>query len=132
MMRTLLISLLGLFLVSPMAQAATACRAPLAPPIPDGATAPKEEILLALKTIKNDFQPAIKNFQHCISTEKAAIGDVATPEQLAEWDRLFDAAYGLETFVANKMNEAIRAYKARNASGSAPKGAEKPKDTENK
>ncbi len=97
------------------AHAATACRPPLAPAVPDGATASKDEILAALKVIKNEFQPAIKNFQNCIATEKAAIGDVATPEQTLEWDQLFDAAYALETQVATKMNEAIRAYKARTA-----------------
>lgn len=101
------------------AQAETSCRPPLAPAVPDGTTATKEEILAALTTIKKDFQPAIKNFQNCIATEKAAIGDVATAEQNLEWDQLFDAAYALETNVANKMNEAIRAYKARNAKGAS-------------
>ncbi|QDE25990.1 hypothetical protein [Paremcibacter congregatus] len=129
MMRKIMISILGLLVLSTAGQAATQCRAPLAPAIPDGKTAPKEEILAALSTIKKDFQPAIKNFQNCISTEKAAIGDVATEAQLAEWDQLFDAAYALETMVANKMNETIRAYKARAAAPAEP-AAEK-KDTTN-
>ncbi|MCF6195586.1 MAG: hypothetical protein L3J50_02700 [Emcibacter sp.] len=96
-----------------VANAGTQCRPPLAPAIPDGKTAPKAEILAALKTIKNDFQPAIKNFQNCIATEKTAVGDVATEQQIVEWDQLFDAAYALETQVADQMNLAIRAYKAR-------------------
>jgi len=106
---------LALFIMNTSAQAATACRPPIAPVIPDGKTAPKADILAALKAIKGDFQPAIKNFQNCIATEKAAVGDVATEEQITKWDQLFDAAYALETQVANEMNEAIRAYKARGA-----------------
>ncbi len=93
--------------------AATDCRPPLAPTIPNGTTATKEEILAALKIVRNDFQPAIKNFQNCVSTEKEAVGDVASEAQITEWDQLFDAAYVLETQVAENMNMAIRAYKAR-------------------
>ncbi len=112
---TLFTSVIILFALSATASAETACRAPLAPAIPDGKTAAKEEILKALKAIKKDFQPAIKNFQNCIATEKQAVGDVATEDQIADWDRLFDSAYVLETQVANKMNATIRAYKARTA-----------------
>lgn len=97
------------------ANAATNCRPPLPPSIPDGKNASKADILAALKNIKNNFQPAIVNFQNCISTEKAAVGDVATEAQIAEWDQLFDAAYALETQVASKMNLAIRAYKTKAA-----------------
>lgn len=93
--------------------AVTGCRPPLAPVIPNGATATKENILTALKTVKNDFQPAIKNFQNCIATEKEAVGDVASDAQITQWDQLFDAAYALETQVAENMNVAIRAYKTR-------------------
>ncbi len=107
------------FALGSSAYAATSCRPPLAPVIPDGAAAPKEDILAALKTIKNDFQPAIINFQNCIATEKTAIGDVATEQQMSHWDQLFDYAYALETQVADQMNKAIRAYKARTAKETA-------------
>jgi len=113
--RKIVTATLIVFAFSASAYAATACRPPIAPTIPDGTTAPKEEILTAVKAVKNDFQPAIKNFQNCIATEKTAIGDVATEQQIAEWDQLFDYAYALETKVANEMNETIRAYKARAA-----------------
>lgn len=93
--------------------AVTDCRPPLAPVIPNGATATKEEILAALKTVRNNFQPAIKNFQNCVATEKEAVGDVADEAQIAQWDQYFDAAYALESQVAEQMNVAIRAYKAR-------------------
>ncbi|PCJ34503.1 MAG: hypothetical protein COA93_04840 [Alphaproteobacteria bacterium] len=117
--RKFITSALILFALSSSAYAVTSCRPPLAPVIPDGATAPKEDILTALKTIKNDFQPAIINFQNCIATEKTAIGDVATEQQMSHWDQLFDYAYALETQVADQMNKAIRAYKARTAKETA-------------
>jgi len=113
LLHKLLISVLTLLILSGAAYAATGCKPPLAPVIPNSTRAEKSDILAALKTIKNDFQPAIKNFQNCIATEKAAVGDVATKQQILEWDQLFDAAYALETQVADKMNRAIRAYKAR-------------------
>ncbi len=115
MFRTIMISVLAIFAFNVAANAETACRPPLAPTIPDGATAPKSEIIAALKAVKNDFQPAIKNFQNCVATEKQAVGDVASEQQMLEWDQLYDAAYALETQVAEKMNVAIRAYKARTA-----------------
>jgi len=111
--RKVIISTLILFALNASAYAATGCRPPSAPTIPDGTTAVKAEILAALKTVKNDFQPAIKNFQNCITTEKTAIGDVATEQQISDWDQLYDYAYALETQVAEQMNMAIRAYKAR-------------------
>ena len=111
--RTLLTSVFVLSTFTLTAEAITSCRAPLAPTIPNGATAPKAEILAALKTIKKNFQPSIKNFQNCVATEKEAVGDVATEQQIDEWDMLYDAAYGLEAQVAEAMNFAIRAYKAR-------------------
>jgi len=117
-MTSLFAAVLTFFVFNPSAYAVTGCRPPLAPAIPNGATAPKEDIIAALTTIKHDFQPAIKNFQNCIATEKAAVGDVATKDQIAEWDRLFDAAYALESQVAEGMNKAIRAYKARTATKS--------------
>ncbi len=121
---TCLLAVVAIISLSTAARAATNCQPPLAPTIPDGKTAPKADIIAALKTVKNDFQPAIVNFQNCIATEKAAIGDVATERQLLEWDQLFDYAYALETQVATKMNETIRAYKARatkNDDAPAPK-----------
>ncbi|PCI31809.1 MAG: hypothetical protein COB54_08760 [Alphaproteobacteria bacterium] len=122
--RTLLTSVFILSTITLTAEAATSCRAPLAPSIPNGVTAEKTEILAALKAIKKDFQPAIKNFQNCVATEKEAVGDVATKAQIAEWDMLYDAAYGLETQVAEAMNVAIRAYKARIADKADPKKSE--------
>lgn len=113
LIRTITTSVLIIFALSVAANAATACRPPLAPTIPNGNTAPKSDIITALKAIKKDFQPAIKNFQNCVATEKEAVGDVASEQQIVEWDRLYDAAYILETQVAEEMNVAIRAYKAR-------------------
>ncbi|NOZ42851.1 MAG: hypothetical protein GXP02_06775 [Alphaproteobacteria bacterium] len=115
MLRTIFISVIILFTMGVTARAETACRAPLAPAIPNGKTATRGEILAALKIVKKDFQPAIQNFQNCIATERQAVGDVATKDQIAEWGRLFDAAYVLETRVADQMNLTIRAYKARTA-----------------
>lgn len=119
LIRTIITSVLIIFAFTVSANAATSCRAPLAPTIPNGHTAPKADIIAALTTIKKDFQPAIKNFQNCIATEKTAVGDVATDELIVEWDRLFDAAYALELQVAETMNIAIRAYKARLAAEKA-------------
>ncbi|PCI51685.1 MAG: hypothetical protein COB49_01115 [Alphaproteobacteria bacterium] len=119
LIRSITASVFIVFALSITAQAITSCRPPLAPVIPDGRTAPRDEILAALKAIKNDFQPAIKNFQNCISTEKEAVGDVATEAQTIEWDQLFDAAFMLESQVAENMNAAIRAYKARAAAKKA-------------
>lgn len=115
--RTLLISvvsaLMAVFSLASAANAGTLCRPPLPPLVPNDFDASKADILAASKNIKENFQPAIRNFQHCISTEKTAVGDIATAAQIEEWDMLFDAAYKLETQVAHNMNLAIRAYKAR-------------------
>ncbi|MBL4894223.1 MAG: hypothetical protein JKY59_05035 [Emcibacter sp.] len=113
LIRAIVTSVLVIFAFNVTANATTSCRPPLAPTIPNGKTAPKADILAALMAIKQDFQPAIKNFQNCIATEKEAVGDVATERQIAEWDQLYDAAYALETQVAENMNVAIRAFKAR-------------------
>lgn len=121
LIRAITLSLFSLSLIVSAANAKTGCRPPLPPVIPDAKTATKDQVLSALKAIKNDFQPAIKNFQNCIATEKTAIGDVATEEQMNDWNQLFDAAYALETQVATKMNETIRAYKARAAAAKAEK-----------
>lgn len=89
------------------------CKAPVPPEVPDGQTATKDEMMAALKEFRHDFQPDIQEFQHCIREEKSAVGDVATKDQIAKWDNKFDAAFVMEKQQADKMNFAIRAYKAR-------------------
>jgi len=103
----------GLLTTLMLSSAYAECRRPALPNIPDGATATKEEVTKAYKEFKNVFQPSIKKFQTCITEEKTAVGDVATIVQIEEWDALYDAAYSLEESMATKMNETIRAYKAR-------------------
>ncbi len=113
--KSFLISALAFFSLGTAANAGTQCRPPLPPVVPNEFDATKAEIVAALKNIRENFQPAIKNFQNCIATEKAAVGDIATAAQVEEWNMLFDAAYTLESQIAHNMNVAVRAYKARQA-----------------
>ena len=90
------------------------CTLPNAPAIPDGATASKEEMMAAVKEFKQVFQPAIKATQDCIAREEAAVGDVATDEQKAQWNAIHNAAYEMEVAGAEKIRWAIQAFNAAN------------------
>ena len=97
-----------------ISQAAFAeCPKPIVPIIPDGNSATKAEITQAYRDFKNRFQPSIRRYQDCINEERAAVGDIASEDQKQRWTELFDAAFVLESQMANNMNIAIRAFKAR-------------------
>jgi len=98
------------------------CVAPTASiTIPDSTTATKEELLATKKAI-NAYDADVQNFTSCLSTEEeaaiTALGDKAKPEQKANVQKQYELRANNEVdklhALADKLNVAIRAYKARN------------------
>lgn len=95
---------------------ALACDYPDRPPMPDGATASKDE-LLAAKTQVQDFVAAVDKYLTCIEgEEQAAIAELEDPgpEELQRRDEMlnkkFDAANEEKALVGEQFNQQIRAY----------------------
>ncbi|WP_138380851.1 hypothetical protein [Luteithermobacter gelatinilyticus] len=120
MFKTSAIILASTLILGSVSTAALAdCTFPKRPEIPDGTTVSKEDLMATIREFKNRFQPAVKDFQRCIENEKAIVGDLATEDQIAEWDAKYNAAYEIEARLANQLNETIRAFKARQAKDKA-------------
>lgn len=98
------------------------CTYPRAPAkIPDGNTAPREE-LLAAKKLVDQYNVDMTAYIDCIKTEYdadlAKNGTTLTEEQKQQKAAMYtqknDAAVDELTALANRFNEQVRAYKARN------------------
>jgi hypothetical protein len=98
------------------------CVAPVASiTIPDSNTATKDELVAAKKAI-NAYDLEVQTFTSCVQQEEdaaiAALGDKATPDQKAKVQKQYDLRNNNEVdklhALADKLNVAIRAYKARN------------------
>jgi hypothetical protein len=87
------------------------CIMPKNPVIPSGKTATKDQILKAIKYIKNDYQLAIEDVQNCIQNEQATVGEYATKDQELKWTELYNHAFNLQRFFVSKLNTEIREYK---------------------
>ncbi|MFC7048497.1 hypothetical protein [Emcibacter nanhaiensis] len=110
--------LLPLLLAAGVAQAGHAeCHFPKRPIIPDGKTVSKEHLLEVIHAFKTEFQPDVRKFQNCIKNERIAVGDFATDEQKEEWTSRHDAAFDIESRLANALNQAIRDFKSRETAG---------------
>jgi len=98
------------------------CVAPTASiTIPDSATATKDELIATKKAI-NAYDADVQTFTSCLQQEEdaaiAALGDKAKPDQKAKIQKEYDLRSNNELdklhAVADKINLAIRAFKARN------------------
>jgi hypothetical protein len=103
------------------------CSYPPAPEkIPDGNTATRDEMLAGQQAVKN-YDKAINAYLACIKLERddavSKIGDKPTPEQkkaIEDMDRVevqkHNAAVDQLQSVAERFNEQVRVYKAKNPS----------------
>ncbi|HEX9138991.1 MAG TPA: hypothetical protein VF848_04330 [Steroidobacteraceae bacterium] len=98
------------------------CVAPVASiTVPDSTTATKDELVATSKAIKA-YDQDVQTFTGCLAQEEdgaiAALGDKATPEQKAKVQKQYELRSNNEVdklhALADKLNIAIRAYKARN------------------
>jgi hypothetical protein len=114
------LALIGLALAS-ASSFAEDCAAPPTPTLPDGATATKEQMLDAQKSIK-EYQAANLLYQQCLepkisAAETAAAGDSPGPELVAALQALneqYNAAATKEEELASGFNAEIKKYKAAN------------------
>jgi hypothetical protein len=98
------------------------CTYPRAPgKMPDGNTAPREE-LLATKKLVDQYNTDMTAYLSCIKTEHdaavAKLGAGATEEQKQQMAAMYtqknDAAVDELQGVAERFNEQVRAYRAKN------------------
>ena len=85
--------------------------------IPDGSTASKEELTAAVGKFRG-FQDKLAEYRDCINGEIAVVqkskqSDEEKASMIAELSDLYDASVTVETEWADKVNTAIRAFKAR-------------------
>ena len=113
----------ALLLVGALAgsQAFAACDYPIAPgKFPDGQQATKEEMITAKHAVEK-YNTDIDAYLACIKTEfdaKVAASPDATADQKAEMEKVqlqkHNAAVEEVTAVAERFNEQLRAWKAKN------------------
>jgi hypothetical protein len=98
------------------------CVAPVASiTVPDSATATKDELVATSKAIKA-YDADVQTFTSCLALEEdaaiTALGDKAKPDEKAKVQKQYDLRSNNEVdklhALADKLNLAIRAYKARN------------------
>jgi hypothetical protein len=98
------------------------CVAPVASiTVPDSTTATKDELVATSKAIKA-YDADVQTFTSCLAQEEdaaiAALGDKATADQKAKVQKQYELRSNNEVdklhALADKLNIAIRAYKARN------------------
>jgi hypothetical protein len=98
------------------------CVAPVASiTVPDSTTATKDELVATSKAIKA-YDADVQTFTTCLAQEEdaaiAALGDKATADQKAKVQKQYELRSNNEVdklhALADKLNIAIRAYKARN------------------
>ena len=105
-----------------VAQAHAACNYPVAPgKFPDGNVATKEEMLAAKGQVVK-YNGDMETYLGCIQTEydaKVAADAASTPEQKAEAQKVQDQKYNAAVQelqgVADRFNEQLRVWKAKNA-----------------
>jgi outer membrane murein-binding lipoprotein Lpp len=120
-MKALLTMVLGAALLSGTAHAD--CTYPSAPAkLPDGASATLEDMVAGQKAVK-DYDKSIKEYVDCIDKELeekiAKGGDKLKPEQKTDMQKVeaqkHNAAIDQLQNVADRFNEQVKVFKARNA-----------------
>ena len=109
------------------AQAHAACNYPVAPgKFPDGNVAAKEEMITAKNQVVQ-YNKDMETYLTCLQSEldaKLAADAKATPEQKAELSRVHDEKHNAAVqelqSVADRFNEQLRAWKAKNAADKKP------------
>lgn len=81
--------------------------------IPDGSKATKEEMIAAIKRLK-DLQAEFDVFRTCLDDELAALTQPPEPVAVQFHDLRYNATVNTEEELASKLNEEIRKFKARN------------------
>ena len=116
-------ALLATVLAATAAPVFAECPYPQAPTkIPDGATATLEDMVAGQKAV-NAYQKAINDYTACIDKELedalAKGGDKLKPEQKTDMQRVeaqkHNAAVDQLQSVADRFNEQVKIFKARNA-----------------
>ena len=116
-------ALLAMVLAATAAPVFAECPYPQAPTkIPDGATATLEDMVAGQKAV-NAYQKAINDYTACIDKELddalAKGGDKLKPEQKTDMQRVeaqkHNAAVDQLQSVADRFNEQVKIFKARNA-----------------
>jgi len=110
------------------AQAHAACNYPVAPgKFPDGNQASKDEMLAAKGQVVQ-YNKDMETYMTCIQGEydaKVAAETQATPDQKAEMARVQDQKHNAAVqelqSVADRFNEQLRVWKAKNATGEKDK-----------
>ena len=84
--------------------------------MPDGATAPKDDLMTAKSDVQN-FMVAVDEYLRCMEEdEKAAVDALRNPSSLelknrdADLNKIFDAANEEKELVGAQFNQQIRAY----------------------
>jgi len=104
------------------AQAHAACNYPVAPgKFPDGGSATKEEMLAAKSQVVK-YNGDMETYLTCIQGEfdaKVAADTTSTPEQKADQQKMHEQKYNAAVqelqAVADRFNEQLRVWKAKNA-----------------
>jgi hypothetical protein len=121
-MKALLAMACGVTLAA-MAPAYADCTYPSPPSkIPDGATATLDDMLAGQKAIK-EYQKSMDDYVACIDKELddkiAKAGDQLKPQQKTDMQKMeaqkHNAAVDQEQAVADRFNEQVKVFKARNA-----------------
>jgi hypothetical protein len=109
------------------AQANAACDYPTAPgKFPDGTQATKDEMVAAKNQVVQ-YNKDMETYLNCLQSEldaKVAADAKATPEKKAEMARVHDEKHNAAVqelqSVADRFNEQLRAWKAKNAADKKP------------
>ena len=114
------LALIGLALGSTVS-IAEECTAPALPTLPEGATAPLEQMLEGQKAVKT-YQASNTEYRTCLdpkvsAAEVAASGDSPGPElqeTLKQLNEEYNASVSKEEELAVQFNAELKAYKAAN------------------
>ena len=98
--------------------AAAACEPPAPVPMPDGATATREQMLAAQAQVRA-YQTAMNEFVACIDSEAEAQGEQAPAEFKALMVERHNTAVAEMEGVAAAFNDQLRAFRAANPAPAA-------------
>jgi hypothetical protein len=100
---------------SAQAQTVSDCTLPTQPIIPDGNVASMDELVAAQNAFKM-YQGHLGGYRTCLLEAEAALSKDSEDleESTAKITKLYDGSVDAETVTAEKFNESVRAYNARN------------------
>ncbi len=107
-----LVTAMTLSLYAMAQDAGVDCERPEAPSVPEGATASETDLLEAQQLVKG-FNAEGEDYLACVKEAEATLGAEPTEEQKQEYTTLHDTMVDEMHAVADKFNQAVRAWKAR-------------------